>query len=532
MKRPLTSGKILRRLFLTLFLRGRSSRGLKKEQAPKSVGSKLRLTLLFYALFGLVALMFRRQTVFTLSLYLHGMALAFLGMFVASSAGEVLFNKEEGDILLHRPITPRALLWAKIGVLVEVSCWLAGAFNLAGFFVGARLVSPAWLFPAAHVVSTLLEALFCTGFVVLAYELCLRWFGRERLDGLMTMAQVFTAIGAVLLGQVVPQLALRLHGSADANLHSWWIYVLPPAWFAGLDDLISGTGKGSSAALGGVGVIATAAVLWLAFGRMAGSYEKGLQSLNESSSAKPAGSRRRRWLPRLVEIAPLKWWLRDSVSRASFLLSAAYLFRDRETKLRVYPGLAPMLVMPLIMLTRSRDTGAFAMALGGAYLGLAPMLGVHLLRYSQQWQAADVFHAAPIAGPAQLSDGLRRAVLICLGTPVVVSFVVLSWLFGQKTSHLLLLLPGLIAMPVFAITACLGASAVPLSLPTEESKAAGRGLIFLAATAATLILAGMVTWAWSAGWFEWFILAEVIIATILYISMRATVAKGRWSSLE
>ena len=242
--RPLSSEKILRRLFLTLFLRGRSSRGLQKEQAPKSVGSKLRLTLLFYALFGLVALFFRRQTVFTLSLYLHGMTLTFLGMFVASSAGEILFNKEEGDILLHRPITPGALLWAKIGVLVEVSCWLAGAFNLAGFFVGATLVSPAWLFPAAHVISTLLEALFCTGFVVLAYELCLRWFGRERLDGLMTLAQVITAIGAVLLGQVVPQLAFRLNSSTDANLHSWWIYLLPPAWFAGLDNLICGTGKG------------------------------------------------------------------------------------------------------------------------------------------------------------------------------------------------------------------------------------------------------------------------------------------------
>ena len=32
----------LRRLFLTLFLRGRSSRGLRRETAPKSVGSSWR----------------------------------------------------------------------------------------------------------------------------------------------------------------------------------------------------------------------------------------------------------------------------------------------------------------------------------------------------------------------------------------------------------------------------------------------------------------------------------------------------------
>ena len=48
-----------------------------------------------------------------LSLYLHGMTFVFLGMFIAASAGEVLFNKEEGDILLHRPITSKALLWAQ-----------------------------------------------------------------------------------------------------------------------------------------------------------------------------------------------------------------------------------------------------------------------------------------------------------------------------------------------------------------------------------------------------------------------------------
>src|SRR5205085_6588546 len=100
------------------------------------VGSKLGLTLLVYALVGLVSLAFLNQPVFALSLYLHAMTLVFLGMFVAASAGEVLFNKEEADILMHRPVTARALLWAKVGVLVQVSLWLAAAFNVAGFFIG------------------------------------------------------------------------------------------------------------------------------------------------------------------------------------------------------------------------------------------------------------------------------------------------------------------------------------------------------------------------------------------------------------
>src|SRR5260370_20640077 len=179
----ISTRKNLRRLFLTLFLRGRSCRGLHKDKAPKSVGTKLAFTLLIYSVFGLMALFFRGQPVFTLSISLQAMTLVFLGMFIASSAGEVLFNKEEGDILLHRPVTPRALLWAKIGVLVEVSLWLAGAFNLAGLFVGAATSAHGWLFPVAHALSALLEALFCTGFVVLAYQLCLRWAPPASLAG-------------------------------------------------------------------------------------------------------------------------------------------------------------------------------------------------------------------------------------------------------------------------------------------------------------------------------------------------------------
>ena len=92
--------RTLRRLFLTLFLRGRGARGLNKQGAPKSVGQKLALSLAFYFLFGWIALYFLHQPVFALAVYLHAMTFVFLGMFIASSAGEILFNKEEADILL------------------------------------------------------------------------------------------------------------------------------------------------------------------------------------------------------------------------------------------------------------------------------------------------------------------------------------------------------------------------------------------------------------------------------------------------
>jgi hypothetical protein len=532
-----SADRALRRLFLTLFLRGRTSRGLEKERVPKSVGSKLALSLLLYALVGLAALAFRQQPVFSLALYLHGMTLLFLGMSIAASAGEVLFNKEEADILLHRPVTPRALLWAKVSVLVQVSLWLAGAFNLAGFWLGVWAPGGGWAFPIVHAISTTLLALFCTGCVVLSYELCLRWFGRERLEGLMTTVQVLVAVALMLGGQLVPRMLARSGAKFSFNVESWWMTLLPPAWFAGFDDAFAGSGARESWILAAIGILAVAVVLWLAFGKLAHHYEEGMQMLGQSVAARPArepGSRR--WIEVLLQMPPLRWWLREPVTRASFLLTAGYLFRDRETKLRIYPGLAPMLVMPVIFLLQDRGAGGaaagFGVAFSGGFIGLVALQSLNLLQYSQQWQAADVFRLAPIPGPAQICAGARCAVFCFLAVPSLAALGLFAWCMRGGSVHLPLLLPGIIALPVYALHAHLGGRAVPFSIPGEEAKSAGRGLQMIGVMMISMAISGLAIWAWSAGWFGWLLLGETLLAVALYATMRASLSSVRWSPME
>ena len=526
--------KTLRRLFLTLFLRGHSSRGLQREGAPKTVVQKLWLTLGLYALVGLLALAFLRQPVFALSVYLDAMTFVFLGMFVAASAGEILFNKEEGEILLHRPVSPRQLLWAKVGVLVEVSLWLAGAFNAAGLVVGLTAPDARWLFPIVHAISTALEALFCTGCVVLVYQLCLRWFGRERMDGLMTTAQVLVSIAAVVGGQIVPRVMFRFREVATLGVKTWWICLLPPAWFAGLDDALAGSGTGGAWVLAGLSIIATAVVVWLAFGKLAADYGTGLQAMGETVSPtrkRPGGGR---WIDALVNKPPLSWWLREPVERAAFLLTSAYLTRDRDVKLRLYPGLAPMLVMPVIFLLqghRGGSVGHFTFAFASGFLGIVPLMGLELLQYSQQWQAADVFRCAPIAGPAPLCHGARRAVLLFLTLPLLLLFGVILWLMRADPSQIYLTIPGLIALPVYALIPGLW-GAVPLSTPTEEAKSAGRGVTMISVMCVSMILSGVAAFLWHVGGFWWLVGVESVGVLALYAGLRVRLKAVRWQSME
>jgi hypothetical protein len=526
--------KALRRLFLTLFLRGRGARGLNKQGAPKSVGHKLALTLLVYGVFGCMALGFMNKPVFLLAVYLHGLTFVFLGMFIASSAGEMLFNKEEADILLHRPISPKVMLWAKIRVLVEISLWLAAALNLAGLLVGLT-TGGGVLFFLIHICSLVLEAIFCASCVVLLYQLCLRWFGRERLEGLMTTSQVVVSVVLVMSGQILPRFMFRADHVVTMSQASWWIAFLPPAWFAGMDDAVAGSSSWMSWLMSALALLATGLVVWFAFGHLARDYEIGLQRLGETATKRRATGKRR-WLDRLVEIPPLSWWLREPVARTSFLLTIAYLTRDRETKLRVYPGIAPILFLPFILLVQGNQGHApgsanFMIPFMGIFLGMVPMSALQLLRYSQQWQAADVFQMAPIRGPGPICEGARRAALFFLAAPTVIFVVGLAWLLAGFHT-LLLLLPGLTVMPVFSIIPSFQGKGMPLCQPIDSAKAASRGLIMYLILLIAAGLAFLTTVAWNRGWFWEFEAGLAAVCAVLYAWMSWSAAKQGWPSAE
>lgn len=529
-----SASRTLQQLYLTLFLRGRSARGLKKGQASKSVAGKLWGTLAMYGLVGLLALTFLSQPSFILSFYLHGMSLLFLGMFIASSAGEILFNKDEAEILLHRPVEPRTLLWAKVSVLTRISLWLALAFNITGLIIGSVGKHGTWLFLPVHLASTCLAALFCSGSVVLLYQLCLRWFGRERLDNLMTGAQVLLAVGMMAASQMVP-IVMRTMGPASTSLgEKWWIFLLPPAWFAGFDEVFTGRATPSSWALAGIGLLVTAGVLALAFGRLAATYEEGLQNLAESRPAKPRDPARRRLLDRLMDAPPLSWVLRDAIVRASFRLTTAYLLRDRDVKLRVYPGLAPMLVMPAVFLVQGATgtSGDIGIAFAGGYLGLIPLMAMNLLQFSQNWQAADLYRLAPVPGPAPFIRGAIRAVAVVLVLPALLVAAVVVCVLPNGPASAIMLLPGLIAMPVYALVPGAIEKTVPLSKPAEEAKSATRGAVMFVLMITALAVPGLAIGAKMIGFFWVFLLVEALLAAAICLAMSSAISRKTWDPLE
>jgi hypothetical protein len=375
--------------------------------------------------------------------------------------------------------------------------------------------------------------LFCTGCVVLAYQLCLRWFGRERLEGLMTTTQVLVSIAAVLGSQILPRIIFRFGSTLTPNESSWWFMLLPPTWFAGFDDALAGSAARLSWVFALTAVLTTGLVLWLAFVKLAHTYERGLQTLEQTISRPKSHKPRRRWLSWLVTVPPLSWWSRDPVSRASFLLVTAYLIRDRDVKLRVYPGIAPMLIFPFIFLfQKGAGMGDLGIAFCGGYLGLIPLIALSMLQYSQQWQATDIFRSAPMRGPAAIYHGARRTVLLFLTLPILIILALLVSLLRGLDGEILLLLPGIIALPVYSLVPGVLGKAIPFSTPIEEAKAASRGANMFLALMISMLVSTIASVAWSHGWFWPFMAVEAVAVIGLYLGMRHTLANMRWKSAE
>lgn len=526
--------KLLRKLYLTLFLRGRGVRGLDKNRAPKSIGTKLTKTLVMYAVIGLSVLAAGGGELFFLSMHLHGMALVFLALFVSASAGEVLFSESEPEILLHRPVTASQLLWAKVRVMIEISLWLALSFNLAGFVLGTLGPNGHLLFPLIHLASTILAATFCTGGIVLLYQVCLRLFGRDRLENLMTISQVLLIIAIIGFSQLAPRLIDPSLGTLQIDALPTILLLLPPVWFAGFDAFLTGSPSLRTGSLAALAVLAGTLIPWLAVIRLAGSYQKGLQAFTETQARTPKSPSRIAWNDKLNQFVGLRFLSRNPLVSVGFRLVVIHLTRDRDTKLRFYPGLVPILIMPIVFLIPGAGTmdSSMGVALAGGYLATLPLMALNLLQFSSQWQASDLFRYSPMPGPGTLIHGARLAVMILVAIPALLLLTLAVFFIPGAAAHMEMLLPGVIAMPVYAYLAGAFGKTIPLSRPGEEAKSAGRGLTLILMMMSSFIVSGIAIAADKFGNFGWYLVTETILAVGLCLILGKVINSLKWPVLE
>ncbi len=463
---------------------------------------------------------------------LHGITFVMIGITLASSSGNMLFNRDEADVLLHRPINARALLAAKVRVIVQVSLGMAVALNLCGLVIGTTLKGSNWLFIPAHLLSVTVEVIFCASFVALTYNLCLRCFGRERLENLMTTVQMVVAVGSMIAGQIVPHFVRQMDHSTLASPPAW-VVALPPFWFAALDTVLIGHNFSPAILmLASVGLIATLLTGWVGVSWMASTYEQGLVTLNEAGpNAVKRGGRRGQWIVGIINLPLVRLWLRDPVERAAFRLAVVQLTRARGVKLRVYPMLAQFMVMPVVFIYSAMGDGRmiisatpFVLAFSGAFVAMLPVMILDILRMAEDWHAADLFRQTPLPRAAALFHGTRKAVILLVSVPALLLIVIGGVVLLKEPDLLLLLLAGIVAMPAFSMLPGLGPLFLPFAQEPEAQIHKPRGCFVLFLTMSVCgMLAGITGWAWMSDLYPWAIGIEIVLATLTARAMSAAI---------
>lgn len=512
--------RALLKCYWRLSTRGRVARAMGRGGKPRS----LIFVLVMYLVVGFMTSMiaFSHIDLFTFTVIVHGMTFFVVGMAVTSESGDILFNTNESDVLVHRPIHPRTLLLAKTINLIVFTLILAMALNLFPTFFGLAIGGARPWFPVIHLLSMIVLCVFCAAAVVCVYGIIIKFLDREKFDNFAAWSQVAMSILFIGGYQVVPRLLQRFEGFT-LKPYAQYLFPLPPAWFAGLDSSVAGD-LPFGALLGLTGLAATAALAYVAIGRLSPSYGEGLAKIAETRSSTPTRARVRQ--RRVLRNPLLRWWLRDPIELQAFRLAAAYMRRDRDIKLRLYPSLTIFLFFPVISLL-DRNRGGFSAVgplIGIWMLAMLPYQALQTLQMSQHYLAADIFAIAPLKTAAPVFHGVRKAAIVYLLLPALaVAGVLYGYVSPGGLRGLLVAVPGLLAIPVLSLAPALTEDYLPLSRPAARGDQSSRnlGLMFVSMAAMAIVLAATYIASQLGVLWQMMAMEFIVVSLIYYLMSRA-----------
>lgn len=432
----------------------------------------------FYLLIGVVmavALVARSGDFFVGALFLCGSVMTFVAISVLLEYSSLILSPEDWDVIAPQPVSSKTFFAAKLGNLLLYVGMLAGALGLPpamayGIWRG-EIATALVLF-----VAVLAAAVTTAAFVVLFYTIMLRLTDRDRMNSALSYLQLLliTAFYAMMI--VLPRQISGLTQSLSGLAEKWWIYVLPPTWFASLPSLLVEPPTLLRLLAAAAGPVVLALFLILAVKRLSLGYARSLAEAVSSQRKSKETRLTSRWaLGRSRFMSP-----EDRV--VSRLIKAQFK-HDNRFKVRAltaiplaalyfYLGLSEgeRLIDPF--LDRDLVTGEGTVMVYIA-VALLPVLLIGSTVMSGSYQAAWVFITTP-ANRLQLVLATKRFVMLYFCLPfLVVVFALMTYYFGNAVHALLHAVVLYLLCFVGATVMLTILGKLPFSVPPRKGSATG-----------------------------------------------------------
>lgn len=441
--------------------------------------------------FALVAM----ADAFVFALFTMSGAMFLTALSVIMEYGSVVVSPDDHGILAHRPISSSTYFWSKAGNLLFYVSATALALTAPAAAIGSAMLGPGWRFAAAYLPIAVVSCVAASGVVVLVYTTALRIFSYERFTSVVTYIHMLATIVLALGYVALPNMIGRTESGFTLD-RGLWIYLAPPAWFAGAVSMLTGGDTSQNALLTVFAAAFTVAAVGAAMNLISLDYSRRISELAAKSGSGPAEKTGRPGAAFLKLGAAI---CRTDEERAGYQLAAIAMRRDRKLRGRVYPAFGLPIAIVIFGYLTGNLVDPFAIVdvegfrphqLIGAYCIFITIFFATAIVQSEQWKASWIFYAAPVRRRGDLLVGARKLIIWRYLLPFyALLLAVLSFAMPLQHAALYMFIITLLALTAFSLLS-ITAAHPPLSQAIERTRQARQfGLVALGGLAMGLFVA-------------------------------------------
>jgi len=529
-------------LDLKLTLDDRKPLTLGRPQKKKSIKYGSILSALIYLGMGcmyILPLLVLPDRIFSITVFFT-LLLSIITFMLITDFSNVLFDARDKYILFPRPVSDRTLVLARMLHIFVYLFRVVLPLSLPGWVTLG--IADGWPSATLFIVPLLLLVFLALFLVNSVYLLVLRLAKPERFKDVINYFQVFTSV--IFFGSVYILPRLFDHENLAAfDVHKYnWVRYMPTYWLAacwswiGFPVILSGTA--------GYSVLAVAVPLicmYILVKILAPQFSSRIAGIDvaDSGGYNPPVNGVRRKAPGRLYQRLANAFNRTDDARAGFMIGWLQTARSRSFRMRVYPSFALIPMYFVYLLTLEHTSMGDAMS----HLARKPMhlfilyyssfVMINALNYlsmSDQYKAAWIYYAAPLATPGTVMIGAFKAVWVKFFLPfylLLSVFIIYVW--GPAAIWDILL--AMVNVTLFlACIVRVTLRHLPFSIIEQTKQGGGRIIKSLLAMSVSFVLgwAHYLTIATSLLWLKLLFLAlSCILLWLVWTSYAATT----WDSL-
>lgn len=402
-------------------------------------------SLFFYGLmsFSLASGLAARASLSFFSLLMVTYSMVMVMFAVILEFGNIIIQSDDADVLLHRPIGSRTYFFAKYCNFLFYIVLISMASSFFPSLIGLFIQGASWIFPFVFLSVTIIANITAASFIVWIYTGLLKILKVELFKDILVYVQIGFAFLIFLVYQLIPQVVGESH---SFGISGKWTYFTPPAWYAGIIQMLTEKSNQVVQHAAFIGLMVTVMLIFLSFRKISLQYARLISDMQTSSESLSIQSTQKCITSRTGFLNPwIKKVLQHSESVAGFFLASHMIRHDRFVKMSIYPVFGIPFAVIALAIIEKRMVDPFVVESVSELGGMSSVIVffVFFMIYSfmtsmansSDWEASWLYQIAPVQSAGRLYRGVKLALLLRLIFPFfillgVVYCVQIPWIHG------------------------------------------------------------------------------------------------------